>query len=388
MPLSAHQAVNRWIASAWDAEALPAIEAIPWADALPVVLASNVGALVYALTARQRGALPGEARQALAQAFYGTAAANTRCLQQLGQVQEALAAAGISLLLLKGAALAQTLYSDVALRLIGDLDVAVRPEDVAAARQALLALGYAPGQVEERTGSLQEYSNQELFAPPAPYSAPLELHWHILDVPYYLHSLPMAWFWEHSQPLSPQSELVRVLDPVANLLYLPAHLALHHRYDRLHSFCDLALLVARYGKDLDWSQVAAVARRFELLTAFRETLGRLAQRWPTLPLAEALAAAAALAPTANDARLYRLLTAEPRNTSLHLYTTLVSLPNARERARYLWTQLLPEPRYMVARYGIRARWQLPGWYLYRLAGGLWRLLGKAPRLWRAERGRR
>ncbi|MGI6376310.1 MAG: nucleotidyltransferase family protein [Anaerolineae bacterium] len=388
MPLSAHQAANRWIASAWDAEALPASEAIPWADALRVVLASNVGALVYAVTARQRGALPDEARQALAQAFYGTAAANARCLQQLGQVQEALAAVGIPLLLLKGAALAQTLYSDVALRLIGDLDVAVRPEDVAAARQVLLGMGYTPGQLEERPGSLQKYSNQELFAPPAPHSAPLELHWHILDVPYYLHSVPMAWFWEHSEPLLPQSELVRVLDPVANLLYLPAHLALHHRYDRLHGFCDLALLVARHGAKVDWHQIAAEAQRFELLTALRETLGRLAQRWPTLPLGEALAAAAALAPTANDARLYRLLTAEPRNTSLHLYTTLVSLPGARARARFLWTQLFPEPRYMVARYGIRSRWQLPGWYLVRLAGGLWRLLGKAPRLWRAECGRR
>ena len=50
---------------------------------------------------------------------------------------------------------------------------------------------------------------------------------------------------------------------------------------------DLALLIARRGKEVDWARVAATAHSFELLTVLGETLDRLARCWPALPLDEA-----------------------------------------------------------------------------------------------------
>ena len=133
-------------------------------------------------------------------------------------------------------------------------------------------------------------SNQQLFTLPAPHSTPVELHWHILDVPYYLRTVPMEWFWEHTEALQVGAPASLVLDPIANLVYLPAHLALHHRLSTLHSFVDLALLVTKHGERLDWEAVAASARSFDLLTAVRETMDRLAALWPALPLEAALSA--------------------------------------------------------------------------------------------------
>jgi hypothetical protein len=383
--LSPQEAVNRLLAAAWEPQGLPAPEAIPWPEVLRLVGPSNVGGAVYAATQGMREAMPADVREALEQAYYRSAAENTRCLHQLARVGQALSRTGARLLLLKGAALAETLYDDPALRLIGDIDLAVPRPDVPACRDVLMDLGYAPGQVETQPGDLLAHSNQELFTPPDPYRTPLELHWHILDVPYYLNRVPMDWFWGNSETRTIAGQPFQLLNPEANLIYLPAHLALHHRFHSLHSHLDLALLIQRYHDRLDWDKVVGAARSFELVTVLRETLARLAERWPSLPLDAPRRQMQRVRPSRTDERLFRLITREERNPNLYVYTTLVSMPDFAARARFAWANLFPQPAYMKTRYSVGASWQLPYWYVYRLARGLSRYARSLPRLRRFDR---
>ena len=385
--LSAQEAVCRLLAATWDPQTLPAAASIPWPEVLRLAGPGNVGGVVHVVSREMRATMPGDVREALEQAFYRTAAANALCLHQLAEVRAGLAATGAPLLLLKGAALAEALYGDAALRQIGDIDLAVPVEAVPACRQALLEMGYVSGQVEERPGSLLAYSNEELFLPPPSHPTPVELHWHILDVPYYLHKVPMDWFWEHSESLPVAGGPFRVLSSEANLIYLPAHLALHHGFHGWHSLLDLALLIVQTHDRLDWDRIGDTAQAFDLLCVLRATLERLARCWPSLPLDEARAAVQARTPSRIDARLFRLLTAESRSNPLNWYTTLMSLPGLGTRARFVWTYLFPGGAYMRQRYGVAADWQLPYWYAVRLAGGLGRLARALPRARRLDRGR-
>ena len=385
--LSAQEAVGRLLAATWDPQDLPPPTSIPWHEVLRLVGPSNAAPALHFVTREMRASMPPDVERALEQSYYAAVAANTLCLHQLAHVHAGLSSVGARLLLLKGASLSEALYPQPILRRIGDIDLAVPLEAVPACRQALLELGYAPGQVQERPGSLLAYNNQELFHPPPPYQAALELHWHILDVPYYLHNIPMAWFWEHTERTPIAGELFEVLDPEANLLYLPAHLAVHHRFHGWHSLLDLALLIVQTHERLDWNRVADTAQSFELLSVLRATVERLAGCWPSLPLGQAGRALQARTPSRTDARLFRLLTAESRNNVLNWYTTLVSLPGLGARARYVWTYLLPNQAYMRHRYNVKARWHLPYWYLVRLAGALSRLVRMMPRARRLDRGR-
>jgi len=386
-PLTAQRAILRLLATAWDPASAPSPETIPWHAVARLVEATNIAAAIYVAARNTLDAVPVDVRHVLEREFYRTAAANARLLEQLRVVQHALADAGVPMLLLKGAALVQSLYYDTTLRLIGDIDLAVPLDCVPVARQVILAAGYRSEQMEERPGNLLTNSNQELFDPPTPDGAPIELHWHLLDVPYYLRRVPMSWFWEHST-IMPAMAPCRVLNPEANLVYLPAHLALHHRFDRLHSLFDVALLVSRHGHAMDWESIASVASGFELLSALRATIDLVAEYWPGLPLAQAQQALCAVRPSLTDRRLYRLLTSAPRSTPLHLYTTLATQPELHARLRFLWVHLFPQPSYMVARYRIRRRWQLPFWYAYRLLDGLARYLVALPRTMHIDRGDR
>ena len=69
--------------------------------------------------------IPKEAAAALMGQYYTTLGHNTLLFRELSRILAALAEADIPVILLKGVDLAQTLYPDPALRLMGDLDLLV-----------------------------------------------------------------------------------------------------------------------------------------------------------------------------------------------------------------------------------------------------------------------
>lgn len=380
--LPAHAALCRLLACAWDIQQAPDPALVPWVDVAGLVGRGNLAGLLHTLTAAMREAIPPPVRLSFEQAHYATIAANVRTLEQLGQVRAALGEVGAPVLLLKGAALTETLYAALGPRHIGDIDLLVPREVVPACRAVLLRLGYAPQEAEVRPGTHLAYRYEECFTPPANAETAVELHWHLLDVPWYAQRVPVDWFWGHSAARSFAGQPFQALDDVANLVYLPAHLALHHAFAGLHARFDLALLIAQGQPRLDWDRVIAAARAFELVSALRGSLERLGQDWPSLPLEEPRRLLADVAPSRNDARLYRLLTTQSHSTPLSVYTTLVALPGPGARVRYLRDNVFPQPAYMRARYPVRRDWHLPFWYAYRALAGLVRYVRALPGLLR------
>jgi hypothetical protein len=323
--------------------------------------------------------------QALEQDYYHSAAANTRLYYQLAQLHQNFSRASVPLLLLKGASMAQALYRDPILRSIGDIDLVVPIEHVPVCRQVLLDMGYKLAVVDHQPGIPLDHHNEETFEPPDPFFALVEIHWHILDIPYYIHHISMDWFWENTQEILIDGNPFCSFNTEANLVYLPAHMGLHHQFRRMHSLLDLALLIHQTEGQVNWQKVVKITEEFELLSVLRETLEWLANTWPDLPLSEPLTLLKEKNPSDIDFRLFRLLTSEERNHTLDFYTTLRSLPGLRDRLRYAWRNMFPQADYMIARYQIERRWQLPFWYLYRLASGLPRFARILPRAREIER---
>ena len=126
-----------------------------------------------------------------------------------------LAAEQIAVILLKGAALAETIYGNIAVRPMGDLDLLVRREDVAAALAALRAAGWEAVETEPRDGLTLAYEVEIALQKPGPIPVLLEIHWGLLDSPHYQHTLPIAWFWETAVPVEADGTGVLALGPEA-----------------------------------------------------------------------------------------------------------------------------------------------------------------------------
>jgi hypothetical protein len=374
------------LAATWDPEGAEPPTPVPWSEVLTLAHSQGVAPLLHAAIRRTGTEAPEPVRTALAQDYYGVARANTLRTQELQSILAALSAAGVPVLLVKGMALAERLYANIALRPMSDFDLIVPRQDVPACQVILTGLGYRPIETEFVPGAFMAYRNELAFTPPEASQAPVELHWHLLDVPYYLRKVPLAWFWENTEVCEIARHQVHVLNAEANLPYLASHLAFHHRFHGLRWFVDLAVLTHRYKESLDWDRVLSQAQEFELLLAVRAILDRLAGYWPSLPLDEPRRLLHGLKPTPAEQRLFRLLTAEPRGTLLDLYTDLYCLPDFPARARFAYQNVFPQPAYMTRRYGMRHGWQLPFYYIYRLGDGLAKLARALPQIAGLRRG--
>jgi hypothetical protein len=370
--------LNRLLSILWAPQNVSLPPSIPWPEVVELARINDVRSLLHAAIRQASIEVPQPIQEDLRRIYYQTAATNLVRFEVLGQTLAALSAVNTPLLLLKGPALAETVYGNVALRVMGDADLTVPVERVPECRQVLLELGYSPTEVEPVPGAQTAYRNEEAFTHTEPEHMTIELHWHLLDIPYYLRKVPMTWFWKHTDALKVARKPVRILNPTANMLYLPAHLAFHHRFHGLRWYVDLAFLVHREGKRLDWSEIARRAREFELVLVLRETMDRLAGYWPSLPLDEPRRRLHALQPTSFERRLFRLLTTEPRSPFLDFYSDIVCLPDLHARARFILLNTFPRRPYMERRYGVTEPWKLPYWYLHRLGAGLIKLARTLP----------
>lgn len=205
----------------------------------------GLSGLVQHALERSDARLPEAEGERLRRDALGVRALSVRMKRLLGRSLDALAAASLTPVVLKGVPLAERLYGDAGHRASTDVDLWVRPEDAARARQALESSG--------------------LRAAPPPHE-PHHLELRGPDGMVELHVFPIAPFGEVVQGRTLMERAVEVetggrrhlrLAPDDELLYLAVH-ATNHLLQRLAWVYDLKLL-ASAEPALDWDRLLRTA---------------------------------------------------------------------------------------------------------------------------------
>lgn len=292
------------------------------------------------------------------------AAAELRVEADLRALLHAFAAAGVQPLLLKGTALAYSLYPEPWLRPRCDTDLLVAAPEREKAAAVLRQLGYAPPleAESEYLGSQKSYSK---IGPGCRFT--YDLHWQISNTNRQfsqnftecgLQAIAVPALGEHA----------RTLNTMDSLLYACFHRAGHfsHSGDRLIWLHDIHLL----GQSLTGEEAknfCAKARRLEISTLCADALA-VAQSWfnTTLP---APLAALMQAQKGKEEAFASLLKPGGRQVGIkhHALLELHGLPTWRERIRFLWQNAFPPPEFMLWRYGASKNSALPLLYLKRFA---------------------
>jgi len=171
----------------------------------------------------------------------------------------ACAEADLGLIVLKGAALAETVYPSPVQRPFGDLDVLVRAEDAVRAFGLLTELGYvcdADAWAELEQGRSCEAN---FFRHVAPGTVVVELHTDLLNNPLLRRQVrvDIDGLWTRSRPATLAGQDARVLGPEDQLAHLCLHLAGHY-FDAPKSVQDIAQ-VCRV-QSVDWPLFGAICR--------------------------------------------------------------------------------------------------------------------------------
>lgn len=393
-PVSAHPAFSAQTYATHDDPAGPdatPLDSLDWTALLALARAERLDALLYIALLGVPTAptcsstCPPAVRAALEAAYWRTKVANLLALDAVDQFTGALEAIDVPFVLLKGAALAFTLYTDAARRPIGDIDILVHPEHVAVALRVLALLGYAPAPggpaaaIAARVAAgdartLQRHCEVTMLrSVGAAHQLPMQvdLHWSLNCRTLLRRTMDAAWFWDHTRLFlaGPGARhhlrsRLRVLGDEAQLLHLCAH-TLQHGIPRLRWTYDMAYLIAR--RFIDWEVVLEGAARCRLSLAVQSSLAAVALVWGIAPPSWVEERLAALPVSGAELRLRRATwSGDGRMVAACDLLSQPSLSSALD----LWlAAVLPPAAYLESRYKIANSHLLPAYYLLHAVRG-------------------
>jgi hypothetical protein len=164
------------------------------------------------------------------------------------RLQARFAAAGLRPLVIKGVAVAIAAFGRLGLRLNRDIDLLVRPDQIAAGAEALAAAGYVRREPEARASakamSIWVRTHKDMVFAHPDHGTIVELHWRLFDNPHL-----------YAPPLDPATRIalneraaVWTLPADATLLYLCLHGA-QHAWSRLKWLADVAAIALRLDEN-------------------------------------------------------------------------------------------------------------------------------------------
>ena len=185
----------------------------------------------------------------------------------LAHVLDGLEAANVQPIVLKGPALASTVYPDPALRMFSDLDVLCPEDQFAAAATVLVSQGYrAQAQSEREQDGFHVVYQREAGG------APIELHSDLLQLG--LPTRCIAALWREGERFEMGGHPALMLGLEHQILHLCVHLHTHG-YTRLIWFKDLDLVLRRRIEQVDWPKLQALAASEGVSLSLRHTLSLL-----------------------------------------------------------------------------------------------------------------
>jgi hypothetical protein len=252
-----------------------------WELVVDMALKQSIAPLVYVGIAGSSRPVPAATVTRLRTAYLGAVVWTDATLEPvLRGALRALAGAGLKPILLKGAALANTVYPEPALRTMGDIDLLVSSSERDRAGEALRRFGFSP-----RPGYATPWHHLPPLRSPDGDMV-VELHDQLVPV-----SAPccvdLEAVYSRSEEIDVAGIRALVLSPVDALHHVCLHTSWGHRYERfpMRALADVLALAAQTGRDMDWDLLLKVTRRSRSDGAVYWPL-RLSRDWLGAPVPE------------------------------------------------------------------------------------------------------
>ena len=237
-----------------------------WENLIEFAGKSGVAQVLFTYLKSQNVSPPPAAAERIRNIHLTSAVHNTKLFHELEKILRAVQAAGITAVPLKGAWLAEAAYRNIALRGMSDLDLWVQRNQLAAARQVMVSLGYSSRSNADRPQALQDALTGEtqMFKIGAPL---VELHWNVFPGEWLRHTarIDEQVIWQRTLPH--HGATVRQLSPEDAIIHICVHLAVNHQMSTSGLRTLLDLDCARQRLKVDWGIVAERARAWRVATA-------------------------------------------------------------------------------------------------------------------------
>jgi hypothetical protein len=215
--------------------------------------------------------VPFSVTEELRKDYYATAARNAVIFEELKNVLKTFNHAGVDTVVLKGAALAEMVYRNLALRSMSDVDLLIKKEDIYNVDLILKGRGYYSPDAQgiDLSAVRSDYLTTLAYISSSETSPCFHIHWHFVNstIPNdsLIRNIPMANIWHDADKAHIAGVDTLVMAPHHLLIHLAEHsLRVSHSLSKFCFLCDINEAVESYGETIDWERLIIESRRFNL----------------------------------------------------------------------------------------------------------------------------
>jgi|GEM_PF-443370 len=210
----------------------------------------------------------GEVFEKLEKDYYQSLRRNILMWEEIKPILKSFKEDGIEVILLKGVALAELVYKNLALRPMSDIDLLVKKEELPRIDERMRKFGYSTD--ENYRNSLRyssvDYLNSIEYRNRA---VSVHFHWHLVNstLPSFMYAskIDIEKIWKEAIPVKISGTETLSLAPHHLLIHLSEHASKPgHSLSRLILLCDIAETIKVYQEELDWELLINEARTFNL----------------------------------------------------------------------------------------------------------------------------
>ncbi|MDO9579596.1 MAG: nucleotidyltransferase family protein [Bacteroidales bacterium] len=210
----------------------------------------------------------GEVFEKLEKDYYQSLRRNILMWEEIKPILKSFKEDGIEVILLKGVALAELVYKNLALRPMSDIDLLVKKEELPRIDERMRKFGYSTD--ENYRNSLRyssvdylnsiEYRNRAIS---------VHFHWHLVNstLPSFMYAskIDIEKIWKEAIPVKISGTETLSLAPHHLLIHLSEHASKPgHSLSKLILLYDIAETIKVYQEELDWELLINEARTFNL----------------------------------------------------------------------------------------------------------------------------
>lgn len=203
--------------------------------------------------------IPPQINRKLENRFLSNAAYNIIHLENLARLAKKLNEKKVPIMILKGAALCDTVYPHIGLRTFCDLDILIQKKDIQKVKEVLKQLDYSISHTHaQHHFSAYQESN---------HSLPLEVHWDLVNEasPFqkYAFQLCLEKFWQDAMSFEFRETEALWLSPEHQLIYLSVHM-LKEGYSNRKWLYDLYYLLKFFRGGIDWKRLFEECEKYQV----------------------------------------------------------------------------------------------------------------------------
>lgn len=230
-----------------------------WDYLLPAAGKQGLSPLLFKIISEMGASdrLPPGAFEFLTRSYFASLMLNQRLFNELYPILQAFSDNSIPVMLLKGAALCQTVYDDMGLRPFGDIDILVSEADVQRAGHIMEELGF---EIVLGIYRVSDDHNAEFGWHWAYHKGDnvIELHWDLTERSGPFH-LDMDQYWQGAIPVKVEGHSALIMNEECQLIHLCLH-QFKHQWQHIRDLTDVALLAEKIGAEGHWDSMLKMAR--------------------------------------------------------------------------------------------------------------------------------